>query len=86
MAVAILNFGTRPTVLSLVVSSLFTLLGILAVVHSFFTYLYRSKLIRERRIGRYHDAYGPTVLMLVLLTSIVLNWVTGATELKVKGS
>ncbi|KAL7629602.1 vacuolar transporter chaperone [Parahypoxylon ruwenzoriense] len=74
IAVTLLNFGAKPNALSFVVSGVFTLLAILSLCYSVGIYLYRSKGIRERRIIKYYDRLGPTVLCAALFVGVVLNF------------
>lgn len=75
IAVTLLNFGTKPTTSSLIVSGVFTLLAVSALCYSVGTYLYRSKAIRERRAVKFYDRYGTTALCLAVFCGIVLNFV-----------
>ncbi|KXJ96008.1 VTC domain-containing protein [Microdochium bolleyi] len=75
IAVTLLNFGTKPTIASLIVSGMFTLLAIFALCYSVGTYLYRSRAIRERRVVKFYDKYGTTTLCLAVFCGVVLNFV-----------
>ncbi|KAH7034827.1 VTC domain-containing protein [Microdochium trichocladiopsis] len=74
IAVTLLNFGTKPTTASLVISGVFTLLAISALCYSVGIYLYRSRAIRERRVVKFYDRYGTTALCLAVVCGIVLNF------------
>ncbi|KAI5854507.1 SPX-domain-containing protein [Durotheca rogersii] len=69
------QFGAKPNTLSFVVSGIFTLLAIVSLCYSVGIYLYRSRGIRERRIIKYYDRLGPTVLCSALFLGVVLNFV-----------
>ncbi|KAI2613677.1 SPX-domain-containing protein [Hypoxylon fragiforme] len=74
IAVTLLNFGSKPTTLSFVVSGIFTLLAIMSLCYSVGIYLYRSRGIRQRRIIKYYDRIGPTFLCAALFVGVVLNF------------
>jgi len=74
IAVTLLNFGTRPTTASLIVSGVFTLLALSALCYSVGIYLYRSRAIRERRVAKFYDRYGTTALCLAVFCGILLNF------------
>ncbi|OTB05919.1 hypothetical protein M426DRAFT_319302 [Hypoxylon sp. CI-4A] len=75
IAVTLLNFGSKPNKLSFLVSGIFTLLAILSLCYSVGIYLYRSKGIRERKIIKFYDRLGPSVLCGALFVGVVLNFV-----------
>ncbi|RYP74379.1 hypothetical protein DL771_003046 [Monosporascus sp. 5C6A] len=75
IAVTLLNFGTKPTKLSFAVAGVFTLVAILSLCYSVGIYLYRSKGIRERRVIKYYDRVGPSVLCATLFLGVALNFV-----------
>ncbi len=74
IAATLLNFGKKPTTLTFVAAGVFTLLAVLALCYSAGIYLYRSKGIRERRVIKYYDKIGPTVLCSALFIGVVLNF------------
>lgn len=74
IAVTLLNFGSHPTPASFWVSSIFTLLAIMSLCYSVGTYLYRSNAIRTRRVVKYYDRVGPTVLCVSLFVAVALNF------------
>lgn len=75
IAVTLLNFGTKPSTTSFIVAGVFTLLAILALCYSVGIYLYRSSAIRERRVAKYYDRWGPTALCVSLFIAVALNFV-----------
>ncbi|RYP19119.1 hypothetical protein DL765_003535 [Monosporascus sp. GIB2] len=75
IAVTLLNFGTKPTMLSFAVAGVFTLVAVLSLCYSVGIYLYRSKGIRERKVIKYYDRIGPSVLCAILFLGIALNFV-----------
>ncbi|KAK7414320.1 vacuolar transporter chaperone [Neonectria punicea] len=74
IAVTLLNFGNHPTPTAFWVSSIFTLLAIMSLCYSVGTYLYRSNAIRTRRVVKYYDRVGPTVLCVSLFVAVALNF------------
>jgi len=79
--VTVLNFGTKPSKLSFLAAFTFMGVAILALFYSMGIYLYRSQAIRGRKAIKYHDAFGPTVLCIVLLVAIILNiWYEAGTR------
>ncbi|KAI0144260.1 SPX-domain-containing protein [Xylariaceae sp. FL1272] len=74
IAVTLLNFGEKPSPLSFAAAGVFTLLAILALCYSVGIYLYRSMGIRDRRVIKYYDKLGPTVLCVSLFIGVALNF------------
>ncbi|KAI0114003.1 vacuolar transporter chaperone 4 [Nemania sp. FL0031] len=74
IAATLLNFGEKPTRLAFIAAGVFTLLAVLALCYSVGIYLYRSKGIRERRVIKYYDKVGPSVLCGALFLGVVLNF------------
>jgi vacuolar transporter chaperone complex subunit 4 len=63
-------------------AALYTVVAILCLGYSVGIYLYRSQAIRTRRVARYHDKWGPSVLCISLLVAVIANF---ALELKDRG-
>lgn len=80
IATLLLNFRTQPTMASFAASGAFTFLTVITLLYSVFTYLRRSRAIRERRVIRYHDRWGPTFLSIALFASVVLTFVVKGQE------
>ncbi|KAI8635484.1 SPX-domain-containing protein [Xylariaceae sp. FL1651] len=74
IAVTLLNFGEKPSRISFVAAGVFTLLAVLALCYSVGIYLYRSKGIRERKVIKYYDRIGPTILCVALFAGVALNF------------
>ncbi|KAJ8106398.1 hypothetical protein ONZ43_g7078 [Nemania bipapillata] len=74
IAATLLNFGEKPTRLAFIAAGVFTLLAVLALCYSVGIYLYRSKGIRERRVIKYYDKVGPSVLCGALFLGVALNF------------
>ncbi|TGJ85915.1 hypothetical protein E0Z10_g2898 [Xylaria hypoxylon] len=74
IAATLLNFGEKPSILAFLAAGFFTLLGVLALCYSVGIYLYRSQGIRERRVIKYYDRIGPSVLCGALFIGVILNF------------
>ncbi|KAJ8125379.1 hypothetical protein O1611_g8260 [Lasiodiplodia mahajangana] len=74
IAATLLNFGEKPTRLAFIAAGVFTLLAVLALCYSVGIYLYRSKGIRERRVIKYYDKVGPSVLCGAFFLGVALNF------------
>ncbi|KAI3322045.1 SPX-domain-containing protein [Xylariaceae sp. AK1471] len=74
IAATLLNFGEKPTTVSFAAAGVFTLLAVLALCYSVGIYLYRSKGIRQRKVIKYYDRIGPTVLCVALFIGVALNF------------
>ncbi|KEZ44362.1 Vacuolar transporter chaperone 4 [Scedosporium apiospermum] len=75
IAATLLNFGSKENPLTFIVPALYTVVAVMCLLYSVFVYLYRSRAIRERRVAKYHDEWGPTILCLALLGAILVNFV-----------
>ena len=71
VAAALLNFGDQISLWSAIA---FTVVACAALFYSMFLYLWRVKMIRERRGVRYHDRWGPSVLCMGLLVALAVNF------------
>ena len=71
VAGTLLNFGDG---VSLSAAWGFTLVAVLSLLYSLGLYMWRVEMIRRRRAVRYHDKVGPTVLCLLLLLSVAINF------------
>ncbi|KAK7951337.1 vacuolar transporter chaperone 4 [Apiospora aurea] len=78
IAVTLLNFGTKPSLVSFIVAGVFTVLAILALCYSVAIYLYRSGAIRERKAAKFYDKWGPSVLCVSLFIAVGLNFCSRA--------
>ncbi|SPQ18595.1 b03753d4-3285-43d4-bbd6-0c436a8a0269 [Thermothielavioides terrestris] len=75
IAVTLLNFSTRHgSGASFAAAAAFTLLAIMSLCYSVVIYLYRSRAIRTRRVARYYDKVGPSVLCGALFVAVALNF------------
>lgn len=74
IAATLLNFGEKPSMLAFLTAGVFTLVAILALCYSVGIYLYRSKGIRERRVIKYYDRIGPSILCGTLFLGVAFNF------------
>ncbi|KAI1436772.1 vacuolar transporter chaperone 4 [Xylaria sp. CBS 124048] len=74
IAATLLNFGDKPTATSFVAAAAFTLLAVLTLCYSVGIYLYRSRGIRQRKVIKYYDKIGPSVLCGALFIGVALNF------------
>jgi hypothetical protein len=74
MAALVINFGEKPTRASFIAAGAFTVVAMLALIYSLTIYIYRSSSIRNRKAARYHDKYGPTFLMAILIFALIINF------------
>lgn len=59
----------------------FTITALLAIAYSGGMYAYRILKLRKRRAIDYHDKWGPSLLTVVLLGSVLVNLVLRLREL-----
>jgi hypothetical protein len=74
MAALVINFGAKPSRASFTAAGAFTIVAILSLSYSLVIYIYRSYSIRNRKVARYHDKYGPTFLMVILILALIVNF------------
>jgi hypothetical protein len=74
MAALVINFGTKPSRASFLAAGAFTIVAILSLTYSLAIYIYRSYSIRNRKTAKYHDKYGPSFLMAILILALVVNF------------
>ncbi|KAK3939677.1 vacuolar transporter chaperone 4 [Diplogelasinospora grovesii] len=74
IAVTLLNFGAKGNTTSFIAAGVFTLLAIASLCYSVGIYLYRAKAIRTRKVARYYDKWGPSVLCFALFVAVALNF------------
>lgn len=66
-----LNFGDKPAFIS---ACIFTAVAMLTMVYALCTYHWRAQAIRLRVQGGFDDRVGPTILAVILLTAVVINF------------
>lgn len=67
----LVNFGDS---VSLSASWLFLAVAVASLLYSLGVYLIRVSWIKKRRATRYYDKYGPTVLCLLLILAVAVNF------------
>lgn len=72
LAIGMLNFGDRPAFIS---AFLFTGVAMLTMLYALTTYHWRAKSIRKRGQAGFDDRFGPTMLAIVLLLAVIVNFV-----------
>ncbi|WFD32315.1 GTPase regulator Nrf1 [Malassezia sp. CBS 17886] len=78
LAAGLLNFGDRVGRVS---AALFSFVAIAIMIYALVTYHWRAQAIRNRGSGPYDDRLGPTILSVLLLTAIIVNFVLRFNEL-----
>ncbi|KAH8676488.1 VTC domain-containing protein [Tricladium varicosporioides] len=73
IAATLLNFGAKPTRISFLAAGSFSVVAVMSLFYSVAIYLYRSNAIRTRKVIKYHDNFGPTILCSALFIAVVLN-------------
>ena len=74
IATTLLNFIPPDDERGLFIAALFTFAALLSIVYSAVIFVYRTQHLRKRRAeGVYYDKYGPTILSVVLLATLVAN-------------
>ncbi|GBC09375.1 hypothetical protein RclHR1_08800008 [Rhizophagus clarus] len=71
VALGLLNFGDKVTVTA---AALLTTITMAVMLYALGTYLWRVRKIRKRESGPYEDRYGPTFVCLLLLISVIVNF------------
>lgn len=72
LAVGLLNFGDDGV--GRASAALFTAVAMLAMLYALFTFHWRARSIRLRGQGGFDDRWGPTVLALLLLAAVCVNF------------
>lgn len=71
LAVGLLNFGDRIGRIS---ASLFSFVAMAIMIYALVIYHWRASAIRNRTSGPYDDRLGPTMLSIMLLIAVVVNF------------
>jgi uncharacterized membrane protein YidH (DUF202 family) len=71
LSIGMLNFGDRPAFIS---AWFFTLVAVCTMVYALVTYHWRAKSIRRRGQAGFDDRWGPTLLAVMLLLAVVINF------------
>jgi len=76
LAIGMLNFGDRPAFYSAII---FTVISMAAMVYALWTYHWRARSIRRKGQAGFDDRTGPTLLTIVLLLAMLVNFVLRVT-------
>lgn len=71
LSVGMLNFGDKASKIS---AFLFTGVAVLTLLYALRTYHWRAKSIRVRGQAGFDDRVGPTILALLLLAAVIVNF------------
>ncbi|KAJ2862661.1 hypothetical protein GGI22_002136 [Coemansia erecta] len=71
LALGLLNFGDRT---GKIAGAAFTLIAMFVMVYALMLFQWRAERIRRREAGPYDDRVGPTILVVVLISAVVLNF------------
>ncbi|KAJ2508817.1 hypothetical protein H4217_008465 [Coemansia sp. RSA 1939] len=71
LALGLLNFGDRT---GKIAGAAFTVVAMFVMVYALMLFQWRAERIRRREAGPYDDRVGPTVLVVVLISAVVLNF------------
>ncbi|KAI5846683.1 vacuolar transporter chaperone 4 [Tricharina praecox] len=82
VATTLLNFAADTTGALLYASLGFTITAVASLVYAAGLYLWRVRMMRARRAVGYHEKYGPTILCVLMVVAIAVNFV-GAMKGKV---
>ena len=81
IATTLLNFIPPDDERGLFCAALFTFAALISIVYSAVIFVYRTRHLRKHRAeGVYYDKYGPTILCVVLLATLITNLVLRLTE------
>ncbi|PKS05806.1 hypothetical protein jhhlp_007635 [Lomentospora prolificans] len=72
LSLGMLNFGDRPAFIS---AFFFTGVSVFTLLYALVTYHWRAKSIRLRGQAGFDDRFGPTILAIMLLLAVVINFV-----------
>ncbi|KAJ2784689.1 hypothetical protein H4R18_000980 [Coemansia javaensis] len=71
LALGLLNFGDAT---GKIAGAAFTVIAMLVMVYALVLFQWRAERIRRRDAGPYDDRVGPTILVVVLISAVVLNF------------
>ncbi|KAL1413052.1 vacuolar transporter chaperone [Vanrija albida] len=81
VSIALVNFTSPDDTVGQVASFSFTITALGAVAYAGFQYAIRVIAIRDRKAIQFHDPYGPAVLCVALIASLVVNLALRVREL-----
>ncbi|KAI8322192.1 SPX-domain-containing protein [Martensiomyces pterosporus] len=71
LALGLLNFGDQT---GRIAGAVFTLIAMFVMVYALLLFQWRAERIRQRDSGPYDDRKGPTILVIILIAAVVLNF------------
>ncbi|PQE07585.1 vacuolar transporter chaperone 1 protein [Rutstroemia sp. NJR-2017a WRK4] len=71
LAVGMLNFGDKPAFTS---ACIFTGVSMVTMLYALWTYHWRARSIRTRGQAGFDDRIGPSVLAIILLLAVIVNF------------
>ncbi|KAJ2455845.1 hypothetical protein EV183_000461 [Coemansia sp. RSA 2336] len=71
LALGLLNFGDST---GKIAGAAFTVIAMMVMVYALMLFQWRAERIRRRESGPYDDRIGPTILVVVLISAVVLNF------------
>ncbi|PWN95880.1 putative VTC1-protein controls Sec18p/NSF-dependent priming of snares and [Tilletiopsis washingtonensis] len=72
LAAGLLNFGDQVGRIS---AAMFSFVAMAIMVYALVTYHWRASAIRNRGTGPYDDRLGPTMLSVLLMIAVIVNFV-----------
>ncbi|KAF8247649.1 hypothetical protein K440DRAFT_650455 [Wilcoxina mikolae CBS 423.85] len=75
VATTLLNFSGNSRGALLYASLGFTVTAVASLVYAAGLYVWRVNMMRSRRAVRYHEKYGPTVLCVLMVVAVAVNFV-----------
>ncbi|KAJ1742943.1 hypothetical protein LPJ78_002217 [Coemansia sp. RSA 989] len=71
LALGLLNFGDST---GKIAGAAFTVIAMMVMIYALMLFQWRAERIRRRESGPYDDRIGPTILVVVLISAVVLNF------------
>jgi uncharacterized membrane protein YidH (DUF202 family) len=75
VATTLLNFSGNSRGALLYASLGFTVTAVVSLIYAAGLYVWRVNMMRSRRAVRYHEKYGPTVLCVLMVVAVAVNFV-----------
>ena len=81
VSIGLINFIDPNDSVGMIAAGCFVFTSLLAIAYSGGMYVHRILLLRKRMAVSYHDKYGPTVLCITLVASVLVNLILRMREL-----
>lgn len=81
VSIALINFVQPDDTVGIIASACFTFTALLSIAYSGVMYAVRILRIRKRLAVEYHDPYGPTILCVTLIGTVLVNLILRLREL-----